>query len=152
MTPKITPVLHQFLFRIHPERDLDSNDDEKFIPFRYEGSSLDGDTTHREQDFGYEVIDQPATVADVSMMDEEGDDDDVREAEMIHIQQRAVESGDRFQYRGTPERERKVPSRNKRRQQAHQRYSQEVAEQVSKSSSSQLPRRSVKCPNVDRCR
>merc|ERR1719500_2062203 len=64
------------------------------------------------------------------MIDEEGDDDDVREAEMIQIQQQAVESGDRFQYRGTPERERKVPSRNKRRQQAQHRYSQDVAEQV----------------------
>ena len=95
---------------------------------RYEASSLDGDTTHREQDFGYEVIDQPATAADISMMEE---DDDDRESDMIQTQQQAVESGERFQYRGTPERERKVPSRNKRRQQAQHRYSQDVAEQVS---------------------
>ena len=73
--------------------------------YRYEASSLDGDTTHREQDFGYEVIDQPATAADVSMME---DEEDEREAEMIQLQQQAVESGERFQYRGTPERERKV--------------------------------------------
>ena len=72
---------------------------------RYEASSLDGDTTHREQDFGYEVIDQPATAADVSMME---DEEEEREAEMIQLQQQAVESGERFQYRGTPERERKV--------------------------------------------
>ena len=50
------------------------------------------------------MIDQPATAADVSMMEEE----DEREAEMIQLQQQAVEGGERFQYRGTPERERKV--------------------------------------------
>ena len=37
---------------------------------RYEASSLeDGETPHREQDFGYEVIDQ--TAADVSMDEDE---------------------------------------------------------------------------------
>ena len=42
------------------------------------------------------------------MMEEEEEDE--REAELIQMQQQAVESGERFQYRGTPERERKVPS------------------------------------------
>ena len=55
------------------------------------------------------MIDQPATAADVSMMEEEEEEDE-REAELIQMQQQAVESGERFQYRGTPERERKVPS------------------------------------------
>ena len=50
------------------------------------------------------MIDQSATAADVSMMEEEEE----REAEMIQLQQQAVEGGERFQYRGTPERERKV--------------------------------------------
>ena len=50
------------------------------------------------------MIDPSATAADVSMMEEE----DEREAEMIQLQQQAVEGGERFQYRGTPERERKV--------------------------------------------
>ena len=54
------------------------------------------------------MIDQPATAADVSMMEDEEEDE--REAELIQMQQQTVESGERFQYRGTPERERKVPS------------------------------------------
>ena len=55
--------------------------------FRYEASSLeDVDGAHREQDFGYEVIDQN-TAADVSM----DEDEEVKErfppliAPMIHL-------------------------------------------------------------------
>ena len=40
----------------------------------------------------------------------EDEEEDEREAELIQMQQQTVESGERFQYRGTPERERKVPS------------------------------------------
>ncbi len=94
---------------------------------------MDGDTTHREQDFGYEVIAGDATLA------EDHDNKRIaaeyrREAELLQMQQAAVDSGERggFLYRGTPERERRIPSRNKRKQQQQQqnRYSQETAEQV----------------------
>ena len=92
---------------------------------------MDGDsTTHRDQDFGYEVIDQ--TAADVSMMEDHVATEYRREAELLQMQQAAVDSGERFTYKGTPERERRIPSRGKRKPQPQpqHRYSQETAEQV----------------------
>ena len=105
----------------------DRTDDELL---RYEASSIEGDTTHREQDFGYELIEQQATGAEI---------DDIIHDEVPQQQQQqqqqdvaVVEGGLNIQYRGTPEREKKIPSRsNKRRpqQQQQQRHSQEVQQQ-----------------------
>jgi hypothetical protein len=75
-----------------------------------------------------------------------------REAEHMHMeQQRAVDTGDRFQYRGTPEREKRIPSRTRRRQQQQQRYSQDVAEQVN-CAVKFLPRHLLTCFNAFRFR
>ena len=97
---------------------------------RFEASSLDGDTTHHEQDFGYEVIDQ--TAADISQMDD-GDQyleesharqqhqqqhlsqvpDDFRRDMMRRGAEQEQEEEERFHYRGTPEMTRKIPSRSR---------------------------------------
>jgi hypothetical protein len=101
---------------------LDQTEDELM---GYEASSLEGDATHREQDFGYEVIDQtsegagavrrsphqhgqiPAAFAkDVQQSWE------VQQQRRSHTQRDSEDENERFdglQYRGTPER--KVPSR-----------------------------------------
>jgi len=108
---------------------LDQTEDELM---GYEASSLEGDATHREQDFGYEVIDQASEAGRASAgggavrrspqhlgqipaafakdIQQSWDDQQRREVK------ESDEDGDRLdglQYRGTPER--KVPSRSKRK-------------------------------------
>ena len=96
---------------------------------RYETSSVG---THREQDFGYEVIDQTAADIsqiqdDIDMMPEEEELDGLTPTlppkQKARGRRRAPEEEEEEelvgqQYRGTPERS--VPSRNRRRQQQQQ--------------------------------
>ncbi|XP_059092500.1 uncharacterized protein LOC131887810 isoform X3 [Tigriopus californicus] len=108
---------------------------------RFETSSMDMDT-HREQDFGYEVIDR--TLADVNQLQDDFEGDDELSEREVHPKvgqaptslrkdlatarhqpglqsqnQQRLDDDEQLveQYRGTPER--KVPSRNKRRTQPH---------------------------------
>ena len=95
---------------------------------RYETSSVG---THREQDFGYEVIDQTAADIsqiqdDIDMMPEEEELDGLTPTlppkQKARGRRRAPDEDEEElvgqQYRGTPERS--VPSRNRRRQQQQQ--------------------------------
>lgn len=120
-----------------PVTNADTTDAELL---RFETSSMDMDT-HREQDFGYEVIDR--TLADVNQLQDEFEgDDELSEREVLQPvgqappslrkdmaskhqkssqsqNQQLLDDQEQLveQYRGTPER--KVPSRNKRRAQPH---------------------------------
>ncbi len=89
---------------------------EDFDALRYEASSVEGELSHREQDFGYEIIEEEERRRQREMEAEEAAAREAISQKWEEDEERHAaaeqETLDVQQYRGTPER--KIPSRSKR--------------------------------------